>query len=305
MHQARTAWPVTTRVSYVVAFEHLRRQHPRLSGRQFCAATEIPYATFARWWARFRQEGNHALLDRSKRPRHSPTALAGTMLDIIRQAHRTLGIGVRRLHATLRADRRISCSASSVYRVLGRAGALLANPPCPTPLWQRYAKERPGERTQIDLKYLPQGRYQFTVIDDCSRMLAATVLPDRTMATVAQALPRLLDRLPFPVTCVQSDNGPEFQRAVTAVLRARGIRHSFIRPRCPHLNGKVERVQRTCQEEFWDGIDPDGPLTDCERHLQAYVHFYNTARLHSALGYDTPARVARRRLAHPSLSHLS
>ena len=212
---------------------------------------------------------------------------------------------MRRLHATLRADRRITCSASSVYRVLRRAGALVPKPRRPTPVWQRYAKDRPGERTQIDLKYLPQNRYQFTLIDDCSRLLAATVLPDRTMATVAQALPRLLDRLPFPVACVQSDNGPEFQRAVTAVLRARGIRHTFIRPRCPHLNGKVERVQRTCQEEFWDGVDPDGTLADWEHDLQAYVRFYNTQRLHSALSYDTPARVARRRLADPTLSHLS
>ncbi len=28
----------------------------------------------------------------------------------------------------------------------------------------------------MDLKYLPQGRYQLTLVDDCSRSLAATVL---------------------------------------------------------------------------------------------------------------------------------
>jgi transposase len=144
MHQARTSWPVTTRVSYVVAFEELRRQHPSLSARRFCAATEVPYSTFARWWGRFQQEGNRALTDRSKRPKHSPRALSGSVLDIIRQAQRELGIGVRRLHATLKADGRIQCSASSVYRVLRRAGALVSKPRRPKPIWTRYARASPG-----------------------------------------------------------------------------------------------------------------------------------------------------------------
>ena len=304
MHQTRTAWPVTTRVSYVVAFEELRRQHPRLSVRRFCAATEVPYSTFARWWSRFQHEGNRALADRSKRPTHSPTALPGAVLDRIRTAHHELGIGVRRLHATLAADGRITCSASSVYRVLHRAGALAIKPRRPTPVWTRYAKETPGERAQLDLKYLPENRYQLTLIDDCTRMLAATVLTERTMQDVCTALPRLLGQFPFPIRCIQSDNGSEFQSDVTHLLAARGIRHTHTRPRCPHLNGKVERVQRTCAEEFWDGVVP-GPLATWERALQAYVRFYNTARLHSALGYDTPARFARRRLAHSPLSHLS
>lgn len=304
MHQARTSWPVTTRVSYVVAFEHLRKEHPGLSARRFCAATEVPYSTFARWWARFQQEGNRALSDRSKRPKHSPRALTGETLDIIRKAQHELGVGVRRLHATLKADGRIACSASSVYRVLRRAGALTLKPRKPKPTWTRYAKDRPGERMQMDLKYLPEDRYQLTLIDDCSRLLAATVLTGRTMADVAQALPRLLAQFPFVVTCIQSDNGSEFQSDVTALLADAGIRHAHTRPRCPHLNGKVERVQRTCAEEFWDGVIGSDLLL-WERALQAYVHFYNTARLHSALGYDTPARFARQRLPDPPLSHVS
>ena len=304
MHQARTAWPVTTRVSHVVAFEELRRQHPSLSARRFCAAAAVPYSTFARWWARFRREGNRALTDRSKRPKRAPRALDGETLDSIRQAQRELGIGVRRLHATLAADGRITCSASSVYRVLRRAGALTTKPRRPKPVWTRYAKETPGERAQLDRKYLPEDRYQLTLVDDCSRMLAATVLTGRTMRDVAEALPRLLAQFPFAIRCIQSDNGPEFQSEVTDLLADRGIRHTHTRPRCPYLNGKVERVQRTCAEEFWDGITGTD-LHAWERDLQAYVRFYNTARLHSAIGYDTPARFARRRLPDSPLSHVS
>jgi transposase InsO family protein len=287
MHQPRTAWPLATRISHVVTDEELRRQFPTLSVRAFAAKIEIPFSTFARWWRRFQQEGPRALKDASKRPHHSPTALAGRVLDTVRAAHREQSIGVKLLHASLTATGTISCSASSVYRLLRRCGALVARPRRPQPVWHRYAKERPGERAQADRKSLPQDHYQLTLIDDCSRLLAATVLP---------ALGWLLDQFPFAVAVLQTDNGGEFGQDCTALLAARGIRHAHIRPRTPHLNGKVERVQRTCAEELWDGVDPTGDPAAWEPALQAYVRHYNTARLHSALGYKPPATYAEDRL---------
>ena len=41
------------------------------------------------------------------------------------------------------------------------------------------------------------------------------------------------------------------------------------RPRQPHLNGKVERVQRTIAEEYWDGVT-SLPGSAWEKGLQAY-----------------------------------
>lgn len=304
MHQPGTPWPVATRVSFIVAFEELRRRHPRLSARRFCEATEFPYPTFARWWAAWRRQGKRALLDRPRRPRRCPNALQGRVLDIIRHVHRRLGLGVRRLHAYLTQAGLISCSLSTVYRVLKRAGALVQRPRRPKPVWTRYAKALPGERAQMDLKYLPRGRYQLTLVDDCSRFLAATVLTQRTTAAVCRALPRLLQSFPFPLRCIQTDNGSEFGRALTLLLRGHGTRHARIRPRSPHLNGKVERVQRTAQEEYWDGVAP-GRVEDWERGLQDYVRFYNRVRLHSALGYLPPMAYALQRLPRAWISHVS
>jgi transposase InsO family protein len=157
----------------------------------------------------------------------------------------------------------------------------------------------------MDLMYLPQGRYQLTLVDDCSRFLAATVLSQRTTAAVCRALPGLLKTIPFSLCCIQTDNGSEFGRDLTRLLRRLGIRHTHIRPRCPHLNGKVERVQRTVQEEFWDGIGP-GPLEQWQRFLQDYVRFYNQVRLHSGLGNNTPLKYALQRLPQQArLSHIS
>lgn len=305
MHQPRTPWPVPTRVQYIVAFGEARHRDPRLSARRFCEVADLPYATFARWWAAYRQHGPRALKHRSRRPRHCPRALPGSALDIIRHAHRETGLGVRRLHAALSQAGRISCSPSSVYRALRRAGALVRRGRRLKPAWIRYAKAFPGERAQMDLKYLPENRFQLTLIDDCSRMVAATVLTRRTTAAVCRALPGLLAALPFRIRCLQTDNGSEFGQDLTRLLERRGIRHAHIRPRTPHLNGKVERVQRTMQEELWDGVPP-ATLEAWERQLQAYVRFYNTRRLHSALGYQPPLRYARQRLSRRArMSHMS
>ena len=72
MHKVRTPWPVATRVQYIAAFEECRRRWPGLSARRFCSAAEIPYPTFARWWALWRQQGKMALLDRPRRPHRAP-----------------------------------------------------------------------------------------------------------------------------------------------------------------------------------------------------------------------------------------
>jgi transposase InsO family protein len=156
----------------------------------------------------------------------------------------------------------------------------------------------------MDLMYLPEGRYQFTLVDDCSRVLAATVLTQRTTAAVCRALPPLLHCFPFSFRCIQTDNGSEFGRALTLLLRRLGIRHTHIRPRCPHLNGKVERAQRTVREEYWDGVGP-GPVEEWERGLQDYLRFYNRRRLHSALGYVAPMAYALQRLPRAGISHVS
>ena len=304
MHKARTPWPVQTRAAYIASFEEARRRYPRLSARTFCQAGDVPHSTFSRWWAAWERHDRKALTDHSHRPHRSPTALPGRVLDIIRSAHRELGFGVKRLHAYLTRAGLISCSLSSVYRVLRRAGALVPCPRKPKRLWLHYAKAFPGERAQMDLLYLPEGRYQLTLIDDCSRFLAASVLSKRTCAAVCEALPHLLGSVPFAIRCLQTDNGPEFSQALTALLRRAGIRHVRIRPRTPHLNGKVERVQRTMREELWDGVLP-GAVSEWEKGLQAYVRFYNKKRLHSALGYSAPLEYARERQPQARIDHIS
>ena len=70
-------------------------------------------------------------------------------------------------------------------------------------------------------------------------------------------------------------------------IKFRPVGSAAPNPRAPHLDGKVERVQRTAREEFWPTVDPSDP--GLATHLAAWQGFYNHHRPHGALGAGTPA----------------
>ena len=107
-------------------------------------------------------------------------------------------------------------------------GGVRVHPPCALACSAR-------ETRQTNREYLPQGHYQLTLIDDCIRFLAATVLERHTTAAVCRALPGLLDTVPFPLRWMQTDSGSEFGRDLSQLLGRLGIRHTRIRPCCPYL----------------------------------------------------------------------
>ena len=102
-------------------------------------------------------------------------------------------------------------------------------------------------------------------------------------------------RLPFRVHVVQTDNGAEFQSQFHWHLETLDIRHVYIRPRTPHLNGKVERSHRVDDQEFYQLLDKDGISDDIHlfnEKLREWEDYYNYHRPHGALDGQTPVRAA-------------
>ena len=86
-----------------------------------------------------------------------------------------------------------------------------------------------------------------------------------------------------------SDNGPQFiARDFKEFIRISGMTHVRTSPYYPQSNGKIERWHRSLKGEC---IRPGTPLTldDARRLILQYVDHYNTVRLHSAIGFVTPA----------------
>ncbi len=81
-------------------------------------------------------------------------------------------------------------------------------------------------------------------------------------------------------------------------IRIAGLTHVKTSPYYPQSNAKIERWHQTLKAGC---LRPGCPLSleDAQRLVEHFVTHYNTVRLHSAIGYITPAdRLAAR---HPEI----
>jgi len=170
--------------------------------------------------------------------------------------------------------------------------------------WRRYEKPLPGHRVQIDVKFIAplQGtrrkHYQFTAIDDCTRIRVLRIYHRLNQSSAIRFLDYVLEKLPFKVEVIQTDHGAEFGSQFHYHVLDRGIGHVYIKPATPRLNGKVERSHRIDQEEFYrmlDGVVIDDTELFNDR-LQEWESSYNFNRPHGALGGQTPYQTPYERL---------
>ncbi|MER6066644.1 integrase core domain-containing protein [Streptomyces sp. NPDC001792] len=108
--------------------------------------------------------------------------------------------------------------------------------------------------------------------------------PTLNQNTAIQFLDYVLQRLPFQVEVIQTDNGAEFQSAFHCHALDKGIAHTYIKPRTPRLNGKVDA------EEFYRLLD-DVIIDDAQvfnDKLREWEEYYNYHRPHGGLGGQTP-----------------
>ena len=146
----------------------------------------------------------------------------------------------------------------------------------------KFLERIPGTRRRL---------YQFTAIDDCTRIRVLKIYDACNQLTAMRFIDEVLRRLPFRVLVVQTDNGAEFQSEFHWHLERLDIRHVYIRPRTPRLNGKVERSHRVDDQEFYQRLDQDGIRDDIHlfnEKLREWEDYYNYHRPHGALDGQTP-----------------
>jgi transposase InsO family protein len=255
-----------------------------------CRRCGISRPTLRKWWRRYQAEGEAGLGARSHRPHRSPgRKVLAEQEELILRLRRERKLGIKRLRNELIRRHGLKLSLDTIHKVLVRHGEnRLQQPRLKRKGTKRYSRPVPGDRVQMDTCKIRPGLYQYTAIDDCSRWQVLAAYPDRSAASTLDFLERVLEGMPFPVQRVQTDRGGEFfAHEVQGRLRERRIKFRPNRPRAPHLNGKVERVQRTALEEFWPTVDPTAP--DLAVRLEEWRTFYNHHRPHGALGGGTPA----------------
>lgn len=167
----------------------------------------------------------------------------------------------------------------------------------------------PGERIQIDVKTVPSkcivGQfelYQYTAIDEFSRYRYLKIYGEKSTYTSYKFLLEVLDKFPFKIYTVRTDNGTEFTKRLISkdpnditmfelALRKNNIHHDLIKPYTPKHNGKVERSHRKDNERFYS-THRFYSIEDANKQLQSYLRKYNNFPM-QPLKWKSPIKMLR------------
>ena len=231
--------------------------------------------TIYRW--REKYDGTaQSLKNKSRKPHSHPNQHTEEEIKLIKNyKYKNKDTGLVVLWVKLR-EVGYTRTITSLYRVMQRIG-LYNKAPSKKKEYEPKAYEQmryPGERVQIDVKYVPRknltkevieedGRYyQYTAIDEYTRKRVLWASKEQSTSASSEFIDIVLKKFPFKIECIQTDNGFEFtnrlhpyytnkQTKFEKKLEKLGIRHKLIKPKTPRHNGKVERSHRKDQERFY------------------------------------------------------
>jgi len=264
----------------------------------------------SRLLARYRVEGDAAFEPRSRRPRTSPTALGGEVVDLIvnlRVELTELGLdaGPQTIAWHLQAHHGLTVSVSSIRRRLIDAELIEPQPrKRPRSSYVRFEAALPNECWQSDFTHwrLADGTDTeiLTWLDDHARY-ALSVSAHRRVSgdIVAETFAETAENTGFPAS-VLSDNGMVYtsrfafgrggRNQLETLLAVLGIDQKLSKPSHPTTCGKVERFQQTLKR--WLGAQPPAvSIAELQEQLDKFVVVYNEHRPHRSLDRRTPAVV--------------
>ncbi|ETH51251.1 transposase, IS481 family [Bordetella pertussis H973] len=260
--------------------------------------------TVRKWLGRFLAQGQAGLADASSRPTVSPRAIAPAKALAI--------VELRRKRLTqARIAQALGVSASTVSRVLARAGLSHLADLEPAEPVVRYEHQAPGDLLHIDIKKL--GRIQrpghrvtgnrrdtvegagwdfvFVAIDDHARVAFTDIHPDERFPSAVQFLKDAVayyQRLGVTIQRLLTDNGSAFRsRAFAALCHELGIKHRFTRPYRPQTNGKAERFIQSALRE-WAYAHTYQNSQHRADAMKSWLHHYNWHRPHQGIGRAVP-----------------
>ncbi|MDN6162220.1 MAG: DDE-type integrase/transposase/recombinase, partial [Atopostipes sp.] len=226
-----------------------------------------------RW--RDRYDGSwESIKNRSRRPHSHPNQHKEDELELIKKTYQRYGHeGLAQVYVECRKRGYTRTYDSMCKQIRDRKWNIKRKAPkrrYPKSKWKPDQVSFPGEKVQIDIKYVPREclefdsygirYYQITAIDEYSRKRHCKIVDEKSVTHTAHFLLSLEKELGFKVHTVQTDNGREFinDREVTKketifelTLKHLDINYKNTRPYSPWQNGKVERSHREDQERFY------------------------------------------------------
>lgn len=275
---------------------------------QLCQRFGVSRKTGYKWLQRYQQSGAAGLVDRSRRPQHSPGQTEPAVEQQVLAIRDQYGWGARKIKWCLEQEGP-ELAKSTVHSILQRHGRVTPPPNSVVGSYQRFEQERPNQLWQMDFK----GHYRLgngarchplTVLDDHSRYsLCLQACRNEQTETVQQQLTATFRRYGLPERMLMDNGSPwgnDFAHQYTPLtvwLLRLGIGVSHSRPYHPQTQGKDERFHRSLKVEVL-AQRIYGDFGCMQIRFDEWRYCYNHVRPHEALGMALPA--SRYQLSHRS-----
>lgn len=252
---------------------------------EVCALYDIPKKTYYKWWKRdfLVSDGKQKVKLPDKK-----TKLTPALKEYIRTKKAKTNYGPEKMKLAVLKDFNLKVSTTIIYRFYKKAK--LIRRPQKRYAWFSTMKEKliitgPGQGVQLDVKYVYEfgkRRYQFSVFDPFTELYHFTIFDSRHSMNAVTAFLNAEQYFGFKILSVQTDNGSEFRGDFHGWLMNKNAPHYFIPKKSPWWNGKVERVHKTIDEEYYHN-----PFR-VWKTAQEWLKYYNEERIHLSINGLTP-----------------
>ena len=250
-----------------------------------------------------------SLANKSRRPKSHPNQHTNEELELLKTKYKKFKIdGLAQVYVEAKKLGYSRSYDSMCKRIrLMNMKPSIAKKSYPKSNWKAYKTTYPGEKVQIDIKYVPiesilfgpldKRYYQITAIDEYTRKRVLSIVDEKSVTHTANFLETLEDEMGFKIKTVQTDNGREFvnetlekESMFEIKLKELNIEYKRTRPYSPWQNGKVERSHRL-DSEFYSRkkfLSYEEMIRSVKKNCSRYN---NTAR--KVLEFKTPNMVLK------------
>ena len=277
-------------------------------------AMNVTRATYYRWKKSYKLSGLFGLEDESKRPINirKPIWPKDIELRIYHLRKKYPLWGKQKIAVMYEREYKTKISESTIGRILAKLIKSSKVPPVRLILYgKRDPKKRvfnshaqrwkngmkankAGELIQVDhmTVHVPGFGYakHFSATCPVTKYAAYQVYQDATSKNAADFLEHIKQTFPFPIVSIQVDGGAEFMAHFENACKKAQIPLFVLPPRCPELNGNVERSNGTAKYEFYAQYTAAPNLHIIRKKLQKFSLFYNFERPHQGIGLLTPGQ---------------